>query len=169
MPKITLQEKLNLILLSFKSQLSIYKEFKDDSKNLKFLFSMNRSPLWDVSHNKFFRTDFVSQKLLNEKSQPMVLEHYFNRALLSRFIFDTLINDENMTIEKFTEMCKDLCSVIKLTKEEHSLVTKMSRGTNYPGYVFYEQCGIKIEGFNEFIKMLETKYNLSDWYSKIQN
>jgi len=169
MPKITLQEKLNLILLSFKSQLSIYKEFKDDSKNLKFLFSMNRSSLWDVSKTKFFHTEFVSQKLLEEKDQIPVQEHYFNRALLSRFIFDTLIDDENMTLEKFTEMCQDLCSIIKLTKEEHSLVTKMSRGTNYPGYIFYEKCGIKMEGFNEFIKMIETKYNLNEWYSKIQN
>lgn len=167
MSRITLQEKLNLILLSFKSQLEVYKQFKNDSKNLKFLFSINRSSLWDISNNKFFETNFSSQKLLSDRTQSSTKEHYFNRILSSRFIFNELEKDENMPLDRFTEICKDLCSIVKLTKEEHTLVTNMSRGTNRPGYLFYEKCGIEINGFDEYMKNIEGKYHLNDWYNNI--
>jgi hypothetical protein len=167
MTRLTLPEKLNLILLSFKSQLVVYKQFKNDPSGLKFLFSMNRSPLWDISGNKFFETNFSSQKLLSDRTQPSTKEHYFNRILSSRFIFNELEKDENMSLDRFTEICKDLCSIVKLTKEEHTLVTNMSRGTNRPGYLFYEKCGIEINGFDEYMKNIEGKYHLNDWYNNI--
>jgi hypothetical protein len=167
MTKLTLLEKLNLILLSFKSQLGLYKEFKNDPNGLKFLFSMNRTPLWDISNNKFFTTNFKSKGHLNDETQPNTKEHYFNRILSSRFIFNELEKDENMSLDRFTEICKDLCSVVILTKEEHKLATNMSRGTNRPGYLFYEKCGIEINGFDEYMKNIEGKYHLNDWYNNI--
>ena len=66
-------------------------------------------------------------------------------------IFKELSLNENMDLTTFIELCKRYSSTIGLTKEEHNLVTKVSKGTGRCSYVFYEQCGIIVEGINDLI------------------
>lgn len=110
----------------------------------------NRNPLFDISSNSYFNSGLGSLEGL-QIDKP-VLDHYVQRAKAVEHIFEHLNVNPNITVYEFLEILKKYCSVVKLTKKEHSKVTSFCRSNkDFYNFQVYELCGIKISGLSEII------------------
>lgn len=141
-------------LKDFKSLLSRYDEVKNDPKLLKLFNSRNRNPLFDLTQSKFWQTGLKSENAKNSTNSKLVHEHFYPRKLATGKIFEQISKNPNMELIEFVDLCKKYSSTVVITDEEHKLVTIKNRGTEKPSFLFYDECGIKIEGMNDYIKNL---------------
>ena len=134
----------------FKYLLPRYISVKEDSNLRKKFCNRNRNPLWDISSMKYFKTGLGSEKgLLSSKP---VEDHFIQRTKAVDLIFNEIEKDPEMTLDQFIKILKKYCSVVYLTKEEHSQVTSFCRKNkdtfNYEAYL---ACGIKVSGLSDLI------------------
>ena len=134
----------------FKCLLPRYISVKKDSNLRKKFCTRNRNPLWDISNMKYFKTGLGSEKGLS--SLNPVEDHFIQRSKAIDLIFNEIEKDPEMTLERFIKVLKKYCSVVCLTKEEHSQVTsfckKNKEAFNYEAYL---ACGIKVSGLSDLI------------------
>lgn len=144
--------KLQETLKDFKTLLPRYSEVQNSPRLLKSFLSRNRNPLWDITNTKSFSTGLVSNGYKSRDEDTKVsVEHYIQRSLAMRIIFDELSKNPEMSVREFTSILKRFCSTIKVTKEEHKLITKMVRNTGIFNFRLYQQAGIEIHGLEEYL------------------
>jgi hypothetical protein len=99
---------------------------------------------------KYFNTGLGSEKGLL-CSNP-VEDHFIQRSKAVDLIFSEIEKDPEMSIDRFIKILKKYCSVVSLTKEEHTRVSSFCKNNkdafNYEAYL---ACGIKISGLSDFI------------------
>ena len=139
-------------LEDFKALLIRYKQIKDDEVKLKSFFIRNRNPLWDLTNVKYYKTGLLSEGAKKADKKDLVDDHYIQRSKGIKFIFSELEKDPDMDLISFINMVKKYSSTVKLSKEEHSKVTKFAKkNPNYLNYETYLACGINIEGLSDII------------------
>lgn len=153
MKKLTDKQKLkiDMTLEMFKLLLPMYISVKGDVDRFNFFCGSLRSQIYDIS---FFKTGLISEAAKN-KSIKRVDEHLFNRTLSCKIIFEKLEKNPNMNVEEFISLLVKYCSTIKLTKIEHDKLTTNTGGMYKKTYSDYINCGILMEGLEEYINSLE--------------
>ena len=143
-------EIISETLEDFKCLLSRYKKIKGNYDLRKKFCTRNRNPLWDISSMSYFKTGLGSIDGL--KCDNPVEDHYIQRTKAVDLIFNELEKDPSMSLERFVQILRKYCSVVRLTKYEHSQVTsyckKNKKVYNYEAYL---ACGIQIDGLSEII------------------
>jgi len=143
-------ENIRETLEDFKALLPRYISVKGDSNLRKKFCSRNRNPLWDISNTKYFNTGLGSKEGL--LSSNPVKDHYIQRTKAVDLIFSEIEKDPKMTLDQFIRILKKYCSIISLTKDEHSQVTSFCKNNkdafNYEAYL---ACGIKVSGLSDLI------------------
>lgn len=144
--------KLEETLYDFLALLPRFREVKDDEEKLTSFCIRNRNPLWDITNCKFFRTGLLSEEAKKLNTKKIVNDHYIQRSKAVKFIFSEIEKDPNMNLEKFINLVKKYCSTVKLSKDEHIMVTSFAKkNKTYLNYETYLNCGIKIQGLSDFI------------------
>jgi hypothetical protein len=140
-------------LKDFKALLYRYRSIKDDDDaKLRQFFVRNRNPIWDITNCKFFKTGLMSESAKNIPLTQLVDDHYIQRSKAMKFIFFELDNDENMSLDKFIFLLKKYCSTVKLSKDEHSRVTVITKkNPTYLNYESYLGCDIHVDGLSDLI------------------
>ena len=145
---IKIEETMN----DFKCLLNRYLELKDDEEKLKLFFTRNRNPIWDITNTKFFKTGLKSEKSKNLQNKDLVDDHFIQRSKSLKFIFSEMEKNKDMDLDTFIILVKKLCSTVKLTKEEHNIVTQFAKkNPTYLNYETYLACNIKVDGLSNFI------------------
>lgn len=145
--KQTQLENLSETLEDFRALLPRYVKLKGNSVLLKKFCSRNRNPVWDLTKNSYFKTGLCSEMALTSKN--VVDDHYIQRSRAIKFIFEELEKKPDMTISEFISVIKRYCSTVRITKEEHQLVTQFTKRSKNLNFESYLACGIKIEGLSE--------------------
>lgn len=136
----------------FKVLLIRYKQIKNDDVKLRSFFVRNRNPLWDLTNIKFYKTGLLSEEAKKVSKKDLVDDHYIQRSKGLKYIFSDLEKDPNMDLNTFINIVKKYSSTVKLTKEEHSVVTKFAKkNPTYLNYETYVACGINIDGLSDII------------------
>jgi len=144
--------KIEETMKDFKCLLSRYTELKNDETKLKLFFTRNRNPIWDITNTKFFKTGLKSEQSKNKSNKELVDDHFIQRSKSLKFIFSEMEKDKDMDINTFIVLVKKLCSTVKLTKEEHNIVTQFAKkNPTYLNYETYLACNIKVDGLSDFI------------------
>ena len=79
-------------------------------------------------------------------------DHFIQRSKSLKFIFSEMENNKDMDLDTFIVLVKKLCSTVKLTKEEHNIVTQFAKkNPTYLNYETYLSCNIKVDGLSDFI------------------
>jgi len=136
-----------------------YKENRENEKVIDIVATFLRSLLFDVSKTKFFDTGLKSneaQKLWDEGlrfgDRVFTYEHPINRKMAAKFIMDELCANSEMSLNEFVYLVRMYCSVVTLTKEEHSLVTKhIKENEGKLSIQLYKENGIEIPGLYEYV------------------
>ena len=149
-----MKEKLLLnvkeTLQDWKCLLSRWNEIKHDSELRKRFCNRNRNPLFDISNSSIFDTGLGSEEGL--KSLNPVKDHFIQRTKAVALIFEELNKNPDIDIQTFLKLLRKYCSVISITKEEHSLVTSYcKKNKEVYNYEAYLACNIKISGLSEHI------------------
>lgn len=143
-------EAISETLKDFKCLLDRYQSVKGNPELKKKFCSRNRNPLWDISKNKYFNTGLGSVKGLT--CDQYVEDHYIQRTKAVDLIFNEIEKDPDMKIDRFISILKKYCSVVKLTKDEHTKVTSYcKRNKDAYNYEAYLACGIEVKGLSELI------------------
>lgn len=138
------------LLEDWKSLLVRWNQVKHCEMRRKKFCVRNRNPLFDISKNSFFFTGLGSVDGLN--SDKPVLDHFIQRAKAVELIFEFLDKNPQLDTFSFLKVLKKYCSVVKLTKNEHSKVTTFCKSNqNILNFEAYEACGIKIHGLSKII------------------
>jgi hypothetical protein len=66
-------------------------------------------------------------------------------------MFEELHNNPEMSVEEFTRLIRKYSSTISITKDEHTRITQLTKGTGVMNYLVYEQVGIEVPGLMEHI------------------
>jgi hypothetical protein len=144
--------KIGETMKDFKCLLSRYMELKNDDEKLKLFFTRNRNPIWDITNTKFFKTGLKSERSQNLLNKDLVDDHFIQRSKSLKFIFSEMEKNIDMDLDTFIILVKKLCSTVKLTKDEHSIVTQFAKkNPTYLNYETYLACNIKIDGLSDFI------------------
>jgi regulatory protein YycI of two-component signal transduction system YycFG len=139
-------------LEDFKALLPRYRSLKDDETKSKQFFVRNRNPVWDITNCKFFRTGLMSEDAKDLPLTQLVDDHYIQRSKAMKFIFSELDKDESMSFDKFTMLLKKYCSTVKLSKDEHSMVTALAKkNPTYLNYESYLACKIQVDGLSDLM------------------
>jgi len=134
----------------FKCLLPRFISVKEDLNLRKKFCSRNRNPLWDISNTKYFNTGLGSEEGLS--SIEPVKDHFIQRAKAVNLIFNEIEKDPEMTLEQFIKILIKYCSVVSLTKEEHTRVSSFCRkNKDIFNYEAYLACGIKVSGLSDLI------------------
>jgi len=134
----------------FKALLPRYISVKEDSNLRRKFCSRNRNPLWDISNTKYFNTGLGSKEGLS--SVDPVKDHFVQRTKAVDLIFTEIEKDPEMTLDRFIKILKKYCSVVFLTKEEHTRVSSFCKNNKEAfNYEAYLACGIKVSGLSDFI------------------
>lgn len=145
-------ENISETLKDFKSLIPRYVEVKNDENLLKKFCVRNRNPVWDLTSAKYFDTGLISEGSKKQPKKNLVSDHYIQRSRATKFIFDELVANPNMVTEEFIKVIKKYCSIVKLTKEEHDMVTSFAKkNKEYLNYEIYVACGIKIVGLSDIM------------------
>jgi F0F1-type ATP synthase delta subunit len=145
-------ENISETLKDFKSLIPRYIEVKNDDNLLKKFCVRNRNPVWDLTSAKYFDTGLISEASKKQPKKNLVSDHYIQRSRATKFIFDELVSNPNITTEEFVKLIKKYCSIVKLTKEEHDMVTTFAnKNKEYLNYEIYVACGIKIVGLSDIM------------------
>jgi hypothetical protein len=155
-------EKLFVLYYDFQDKRPRYEANRENAEVIGILNGFNRSPLFDVTTTKFFKTGLRSneaQKLWDEGlrfgDRVFTYEHPINRTLAAKFIMEELCENPRMSIVEFCYLVREYCSVVVLTKVEHNLVTK--RIKEHEGKLsiqLYKENGIEIPGLYECVNKL---------------
>lgn len=144
------QRMIEETLKDFKCLLVRYREYRGDDELVKEFCSRNRNPLFDITTIKYFKTGFKSNGLIENGGTP-VNEHYIPRVKSTEIIFEELYKNPDMGVGEFTELIKKYSSTISITKDEHTKITQLTKGTGVMNYLLYEQVGITVLGLDEYI------------------
>ena len=158
MIKLTPQLRTNIeeTLEDFRCLIPRYSQVKNNSELLRKFCSRNRNPLFDVTNNNQFKTGLGTVKAL--KTEKPVEDHFIQRTKAIRIIFQKLEDNPDMELKEFTSLLKKYCSTVSLTKDEHTMVTKISRQENDMfNWEIYEKCGIVVEGMDDLIWDIESE------------
>jgi hypothetical protein len=134
----------------FKCLLSRYREVRGDSNLVKEFCSRNRNPLWDITNIQYFQTGLKSKGLIENGGTP-VSEHFIPRIKSTEIIFEELLKNPDMGVESFIYLIKKYSSTILLTKDEHTRITSLTRGTGVMSYIMYKEAGITVPGLEEYV------------------
>jgi len=155
-------EKLFVLYYDFQDKRPRYEANRENAEVIGILNGFNRSPLFDVTTTKFFKTGLRSneaKKLKDRgytfKDKKFTYEHPINRTLAAKFIMEELCENPRMSIVEFCYLVRKYCSVVVLTKVEHNLVTK--RIKEHEGKLsiqLYKENGIEIPGLYECVNKL---------------
>jgi len=150
--RLSVEQKIKIeeTLKDFLCLIPRYLEVKDNPKLYDMFLSRNRNPLFDMTGTKFWETGLLSEGAKNTNGKK-VKDHYIPRKIAMGFIMDELVNNPKMSVNDFIILCKKYASTVKLTEEEHNLVTLKAKNTGRPNYEFYSSCGIFIEGIDNLI------------------
>ena len=137
-------------LQDWKCLLPRWNKVKDSPELRKKFCNRNRNPLFDISNNSFFDTGLGSFDGLN--SNTFVKDHFIQRTKAVGLIFEELNQNPDIGVNQFIKLLRKYCSVVRITKVEHSKVTSYCK-TNKEAYNYeaYRACGIKISGLSELI------------------
>lgn len=137
-------------LQDWKCLLFRWDEVKGSPELRKKFCSRNRNPLFDISNNSLFDTGLGSKDGLS--SCNSVKDHYIQRTKAVGLIFDELVKNPNIQSQDFLKILRKYCSIVKLTKDEHSKISSYCKSNptvyNYEAYI---ACGIRVEGLSEII------------------
>jgi hypothetical protein len=144
--------KTDETLKDFKTLMIRYREVKGDDEKLKSFLTRNRNPLWDLTNCKYFKTGLMSEESRKKPNKNLVDDHYIQRSKGLRFVFEELDKNVDMNLETFIEVVKKYSSTVKLTKDEHKVVTSFNKkNPSYLNYETYLACNIKVEGLSDII------------------
>jgi len=128
-----------------------YIQVMDNMEELNCFCTLFRSQVFDF---QFLKTGLISEAAKLVPSNKRTKDHYFNRTLSCKLIFDEMVKNPNMTFEEFVVVLKKYGSTIIITKEEHSRFKKDAQGMYLKTYKDYESRGINILGLIEYSKSL---------------
>lgn len=159
-------KKLRMIeetLKDFKCLLPRYLEVRNDETLLRSFCTRNRNPIWDITNIKYFKTGLKSKKA-SQHDDKECDDHFIQRRFGTKFIFEQLSKHPEMTLHDFILLLKKISSTVKITREEHKIVTSLSKGCDIMNYVLYEFSGIDVPGLSEVTKNLKinNKYEKND-------
>lgn len=144
--------KIEETMKDFKCLLSRFSELKNDDEKLKLFFTRNRNPIWDITNTKFFWTGLKSEKGKNLQNKELVDDHFIQRSKSLKFVFEEMEKNSDMDLNTFISLVKKYCSTVKLTKEEHNIVTQFAKkNPTYLNYEAYSACNIRVDGLSDFI------------------
>jgi len=123
---------------------------------------LTRSRFLLKSRYQFFNPELKSneaQKLWDEGfrfgDRLFTYEHFINRKMAAKFIMDELCANPKMSLNEFVYLVREYCSVVILTKEEHTLVTKhIKENEGKLSIQLYKENGIEIPGLLEYVENL---------------
>ena len=139
-------------LEDFKVLLTRYRSIKGNETKLKQFYTRNRNPIWDITNCNYFKTGLMSQDAKNATRKNQVDDHYIQRTKAMRFIFSELDKDEDMNVDRFIELLKKYCSTVKLSKDEHTMVTAVAKkNPTYLNYESYLACKIQVNGLSDLM------------------
>jgi hypothetical protein len=143
-------------LKDFKCLLNRYNEVKSNPELFKMFMSRNRNPIWDISQTTDFRTglsskNYKEQKKNNQRGAKYADDHFIQRTKAMKTIFYELSNNPEMSTDDFILLLKKYSSTIRLTKEEHNLVSNLSKNRDVFNYQVYSELGIEVEGLENFL------------------
>ena len=142
--------KIEETLKDFKCLLIRYNEVRNDDTLLQEFCYRNRNPLFDITNIKFFKTGLKSQGLIDNGGIG-VDDHYIQRIISTKIIFDELSINPEMTISDFILMIKKYSSTVMLTKDEHKKISVYAKKVRKMNYIMYGDVGIVVPGFYEYI------------------
>jgi len=153
--------KISETLKDYKALLPRYLEVRDNFELLFEFCKRQRSTIWDLN---MFKTGLLSEavmeaKVLNKtlpknKKIKITEEHVVNRTLTAKIVFDFLVKNPSMSMDEFVEIMSKYGSTIKLTKKEHDLLPKKTKGFHKKTISDYEDNGIIVPGLTEHIEYL---------------
>jgi hypothetical protein len=144
--------KISETFEDFKALVPRFISVKDDSEKFRLFCTRNRNQIWDL---QMFKTGLISEAAKGVKRELRTEEHFFNRSLSSKIIFEMLVENPEMTLDEFIKILVKYTSTIILTKEEHNRLTPLTKGSFKKSYQDYVNCGIIIYGLEEYIISLE--------------
>lgn len=142
--------KLEETLKDFKVLLSRYREVKDDPEKLRIFLSRNRNQIFDLTNNKHFRPGFESKRFIEERGN-YTDDHYYQRTSATSIIFSELDKNPKMNLNTFIKLVKKYGSTVRITKNEHKLISGVTKNTKILNYTMYDKLGIELEGFDKYL------------------
>jgi hypothetical protein len=132
--------KMEMAFSIYRSQLPLYRKVED-----KELFcKLNRNPLFDITTNlKKYKTRWVSAKAVGLESDEIVWDHFVQRSMVVRIIFDKMVQNPQMKLGGFQRLVKKYCQQVCITKDEHQLINTETRGKEDYNFTLYDKLGIK--------------------------
>ena len=146
------KKKLSLInetLKDFKCLIPRYLEVKNDQKLLDSFCSRNRNPLWDITNVSYFKTGLLSEEA-KKTPDNTTDDHFIQRKLSMKLIMESLVNNPNMNLDEFVEIIRKYSSTVKITKDEHTLVSQKTKNKELYNFKVYDELGIVIENIGEY-------------------
>jgi hypothetical protein len=152
-----LMKKISMSLELYKSSLSLYKRYKDTPELEKMFRSLSRNPLFDVTGTMYFQTGAYSNSAWRQRKDRSLLtkDHFFQRTKALKELFETLMENPNMSTEEYIEFLRSCCSTVFLTKIQHAEVNLVAKQRpTWTNHKIYNFLGIKFHNnaLNEFIK-----------------
>ncbi len=146
-------KKFQMSLDSFRCLIPMYEKVKDNPQELYDFCMLHRNPAFDISGTSQFNTGVISKSARNSQSKKCK-DHFIQRSLSMKFVFDEIHRNPNMEINQFIEICLRYFSFVTVTKQEHDMVTSMAKKTGKYNFQLYRKCGIKLYGVGRHTKDL---------------
>ena len=78
-------------------------------------------------------------------------DHFVQRKLSMKLIMDSLVKNQNMTVDEFIKLIKKYSSTVKITRDEHTQVSQRTKNNNLYNFKVYEELGIIVNGLDEYV------------------
>lgn len=137
-------------LKDFKCLIPRYCEVRDNELLFKSFCSRNRNPLWDITNISYFKTGLMSESA-KTSTEKLCDDHFVQRKLSMKLIMDSLVKSPNMSVEEFIKLIKKYSSTVKITRDEHTLVSQKTKNNDQYNFKVYEELGIIINGLDEYV------------------
>lgn len=145
-------------LKDFKLLLYRFNEVKHNKTLVDKFCCRNRNQIFDLTTTKYFKTGLSSRRL-NESGGKHTDEHFIQRTIATRIIFERLSKNPTMGVFEFIGLVKQYASTIRITKQEHLMIVKRIGKSKIFNYTIYEDLGIYVNGLKEITdKLPENNY-----------
>jgi len=154
------KDKCFVTLGIFKTLIPEYQKNKENPETHKIFLSLMRSPIFDITNTKFWKTGLRSESAKHliasgetkGNSKLLTTEHFIPRTIAMGYVMDEICANPEMDVDVFVSLIKKYGGTIVLSSSEHTKVTTMARNTGRCNYVFYNDCKIIVDGLEDYIK-----------------
>ena len=147
--------KIEETLKDFKCLAPRFNEIKDNPRLVRSFCSRNRNPLWDVTNIKYFSTGLKSKGVLeNPNNERVTKDHFIQRSLSMRLIFDEITKNPKMSTNKFIKLITKYGSTVEVLKSEHKKIGATTRNTQLYNFRVYDELGVKVDGLDQHLKTI---------------